>query len=66
MRAPRYRTGSGYWFIYRLDPRHWPQTGENLIEITLLLRDPDVIPQCYVRDVELEIKYLPGKHFNRD
>ena len=28
MRAPRYRTGSGYWFIYRLDPSHWPQKGE--------------------------------------
>ena len=66
MRAPRYRTGSGYWFVYRLDPSHWPQTGENLLEVTLLLRDPDVTPQCYVRDVELEIKYLPGKHFNRD
>ena len=66
MRAPRYRTGSGYWFIYQLDPSHWPQTGENILKVTLLLRDSDVTPQCYVRDVELEIKYLPGKHFNRD
>ena len=66
MRAPRYRTGSGYWFVYRLDSSRWPQTGENVLEVTLLLRDPDVTPQCYVRDVELEIQYLPGKHFNRD
>ena len=66
MRAPRYRTGPGYWFIYRLDPSHWPQKGNNVLEIMLLERDPDVTPQLYVRDVELEIKYLPGKHFNRD
>ncbi len=66
MRAPRYRTGSGYWFVYRLDPSHRPQKGNNVLEVTLLERDPDVIPQCHVRDVELEIKYLPGKHFNRD
>ena len=66
MRAPRYRAGSGYWFIYRLDPSHWPQKGNNVLEVTLLLRDPEVTPLCYVRDVELEIKYLPGKHFHRD
>ena len=66
MRAPRYRTGSGYWFVYQLDPSYWPQKGNNVLEVTLLERDPDVIPQCYVRDVELEIKYLPGKHFHRD
>ena len=66
MRAPRYRTGSGYWFVYRLDPNHWPQKGNNVLEVTLLERDPDVTPQCHVRDVELEIKYLPGKHFNSD
>ena len=66
MRAPRYRTGSGYWFIYRLDPSHLPRKGENVLEVTLLLRDPDITPLCYVRDVELEIKYLPGKHFHRD
>ncbi len=66
MRTPRYRTGSGYWFVYRLDPNHWPQKGNNVLEVTLLERDPDVTPQCHVRDVELEIKYLPGKHFNRD
>ena len=66
MRAPRYRTGSGYWFIYRLDPSHWPQKGNNVLEVTLLLRDSEVTPLCYVRDVELEIKYLPGKHFHRD
>ena len=66
MRAPRYRTGSGYWFVYQLDPSYWPQKGNNVLEVTLLERDPDIIPQCYVRDVELEINYLPGKHFHRD
>ena len=65
MRAPRYRTGSGYWFIWKLDPSHWPQKGRNVLEVTLLQRDSDVTPQPYVRDVELELKYLLGKHFHR-
>ena len=65
MSAPRYRTGSGYWFIYRLDEAHWPQNGDNTLEVTLLERDPDVLPECYIRDVELEVKYLMGKHFHR-
>ena len=65
-RAPRYHTGSGYWFIYHLDPNRWPQKGNDVLEVRLLLRDPEVTPLCYVRDVELEIKYLPGKHFHRD
>ena len=65
MSAPRYRTGSGYWFTYRLDEAHWPQPGDNTLEVTLLKRDPDIIPECYIRDVELEIKYLMGKHFHR-
>jgi len=65
MQAPRYRTGSGYWFIYRLDQVHWPQKGQNALEVTLLQRDSDVTPQVYIRDVELEIKYLMGKNFHR-
>jgi len=65
MQAPRYRTGSAYWFIYRLDQVHWPQKGNNAIEVTLLHRDADVTPQVYIRDVELEIKYLMGKNFHR-
>jgi len=65
MHAPRYRTGSGYWFVYRLDPEHWPRKGENVLEVTLLRRDPDVLPQIYVRDVELEIKYLMGRNYAR-
>jgi len=65
MNAPRYRTGSGYWFIFRLDESHWPVTGANNLQITLHHRDEKITPQIYVRDVELEIKYLMGKHFNR-
>ena len=65
MKAPRYRTGSGYWFIFRLDEPHWPVTGANNLQITLRHRDKGITPQIYVRDVELEIKYLMGKHFHR-
>ena len=65
MSAPRYRTGSGYWFVYRLDRDHWPRRGENTIEVTLIRRDPDVTAEILVRDVELETKYLMGKNFHR-
>ncbi len=64
MRAPRYRV-FGYWFIYRLDPEHWPVQGKNRVEVTLLHRDSDIIPALNLRDVELEIKYLAGKNFAR-
>ena len=65
MSAPRYRTGWGYWFVYRLDRAHWPRRGHNNLEVTLVQRVSGVTPQVYVRDVELEIKYLMGKNYNR-
>jgi hypothetical protein len=65
MSAPRYRTGSGYWFVFRLNPDHWPVPGSNRVEITLLERDPEIIPQLLVRDVELETHYLKGRNFHR-
>lgn len=65
MSAPRYRTGSGYWFIFKLDRAHWPNQGKNTIDITLTKRDPNVTPQVFLRDVELEIQYLLGKNFHR-
>ena len=68
MSSPRYRV-FGYWFVFRLDSEHWPQKGNNTLEITLLKRDPDVATdvttQIRVRDVELETKYLMGKNFHR-
>ena len=63
--APRYRTGSCYWFVFKLDRDHWPQQGHNTLEVTLLNRDPDVVQQINIRDVELETKYLMGKNFHR-
>jgi hypothetical protein len=65
MSAPRYRTGSGYWFVFRLDRAHWPRRGNNNLEVTLERRDPVVTPEVYVRDVELEIRYLMGRSFGR-
>ena len=65
MTAPRYRTGYGYWFVFRLDRDNWPASGTNTVEIELLERDPDVTLQAHVRDVELETKYLMGKRFHR-
>ena len=66
MQAPRYRTGSGYWFIWHLEQANWPVQGENILEVTLLEGDEGVLPTPFVRDVELEVKYLMGKNFHRD
>jgi len=65
MSAPRYRTGSGYWFIYRLDHGRWPKRGNNVIEVTLTRRDAELSSQISIRDVELETKYLMGRNFHR-
>lgn len=64
MMAPRYRV-FGYWYIWRLDEAHWPEMGTNKFEVTLMQRDPDLIPEVALRDVELEIKYKMGKNFHR-
>lgn len=65
MSAPRYRTGSGYWFVFRLGEGTWPWRGANTLEITLLERDTEIVPQLFVRDLELETRYLMGKNFHR-
>jgi hypothetical protein len=56
----------GYWFVYKLDPGHWPDRGLNRLEVELKQRDPEVTPQIAVSNLELEIKYLLGKHMRRD
>ena len=65
MDAPRYRSHSSYWYVFKLDREHWPVNGSNLVEVTLLDRNPELTPHIYVRDVELEIKYLRGKSAHR-
>ena len=65
MSAPRYRTGSAYWYVYHLDNELWPQQEHNTLEVLLTERDPDVIPTVSIRDVELETKYRMGKHYHR-
>ena len=66
MSAPRNRSGPSYWCVFRLDAEHWPQQGENILEVTLLERDSVVPPARALRDVELEIKYLQGRSFHRN
>ena len=64
--GPRYRVMGAYWYVFRLDPDHWPATGENVIRVTLKERDPDVLgDSCVLRDVELEVKYLMGRSFSK-
>lgn len=65
MKEPRYRV-HGYWFVFRLDPCHWPRQGQNVLEVTLLERDVDVTPDVLLRDLEIETKYLMGKNAMRD
>jgi hypothetical protein len=48
-----------------LDKAHWPKMGENKIEIELLKRDAQALPELFVRDIELQIKYLMGRNFHR-
>ena len=56
----------GYWFIFSLDREHWPEDGSNILEVTLVGRDPDMVEgSCILRDIELEVKYLMGKGANR-
>ena len=66
MTAPRYRTESGYWFIFRLDSENLPEQGTNRVGVLLLEKDPHIPPRVFLRDVELEIKYLMGKGFHRE
>ena len=63
--APRFRTHSSYWYIFRLEREHWPVRGDNTLVVTLQERDPETTPSQYVRDVELEVKYLRGKSHYR-
>ncbi len=65
MAAPRYRTGSSYWFVHRLGPDHWPRVGQNIFEVELAEREPEAVPPVVLRDVELEIRYLKGRAFHR-
>ena len=65
MIAPRYRTGYGYWYVYRLDRDHWPVQGLNTLEVALTEYDDEVAVEPYLRDVELETRYLLGKSFHR-
>ena len=37
--------------------------GINVVEVNMLQRDPDFTPTPYLRDVEVEIRYLMGRDF---
>ena len=65
MSAPRFRSHSSYWFVFKLDGDHWPVRGENSLEVTLNHKDLVALPEVILRDVELEIKYLMGKNYHR-
>ena len=65
MSRPRYRAGSAYWFVYRLDREPWPVQGKNQVEITLHERDAALTMPVTARDVELETRYLMGRNFHR-
>ena len=61
MTAPRYRTGYGYWYVYRLDRDHWPVQGINKLEVALTEYDDEVAVEPYLRDVELEVALPHGQ-----
>jgi hypothetical protein len=66
MSAPRFRVGSGYWFIYDLGSEYWPTQGDNTLEITHDVVDEVIMEQSLVRDIELDIRYLMGKNYHRE
>ena len=66
MHAPRFRVNNSYWYIYRLDRDHWPDQGENTVQVTLADRDPDITPPLLLRDVEIETRYLMGRNYYRN
>ena len=57
--------GSGYWYVFRLEREDWPVNGGNTLEVTLLERDPHVLPKAHVHFAELETRYLMGVNFHR-
>ena len=65
MKQPRFRAGSGYWFVFRPPPEMWPTVGENRVEVRLVERAQDVIDTVTLRDVEVEVRYLMGRAFHR-
>jgi len=62
-KTSRHGRVGGYFYVYRLDPEHWPVQGINVVEVNMLERDPDFTPTPYLRDVEVEIRYLMGRDF---
>ena len=61
MSTPDEPSGFGYWFVYDLDKENWPKKRTNWIEIILEYRDPQVIPEITLHDIEMEIRYLMEK-----
>ena len=64
MFTPRYRV-FGQWFVCHLPWELWPEPGDNEFELTLLERDPVMVQEIALRDVELEIRYLMGRNYHR-
>ena len=50
--------------LFLLDSDTWPVGRNNVVSIELLARDPAVTPTLFLRDVELEVRYLMGRHFH--
>ena len=42
-----------------------PSVRDNVVSVKLLARDAAVTPTLSLRDVELEVRYLMGRHFHR-
>ena len=63
MNIPENQRGWGYWLIFRPDKDNWPVQGKNYFEVTLVVRDPDVITNVSMQALEVDIKYLLGKNY---
>ncbi len=53
----------GYVMEYRLPRNRYPVRGDNLVQVTLVRRDPKITLPVEVYDVDLAVKYRAHRHF---
>jgi hypothetical protein len=52
-------------YEYLLTPEYYPQLGMNVVQVTLMRRDPEVDMPFQVQDVDCSIEYRHHRHFER-
>jgi hypothetical protein len=53
----------GYAYDYHLGPDHYPKRGRNVLKVTLLRRDPEIIGNLSLLNVDCRIEYRLHRSF---